>query len=389
MKHLRYLSLLLAVVLGLNFTATAQDSRNRVASTIIADGLAQLPAQNLDVLEQVMSEIAGTGAEGTSMLVQYLNESDEGQGAAFEYAIDGLTNYVSAAGRENLRDGVREGLKKGIATAKSNARKAFFVQQLGKIASEAEVPLFEGLLTDSYLKEYALAALTPFGKGKPAAAAATVAKNSAQIAAFREKVAKASAKKQSSLLLRALKNPDRAIRTTALSLADELELKGFDAQVIKAYPKLTTDARADVLRWLGNNRNQSQADVVVGAVSSPDAQLSGAAIEAAGKIGGTQALTALLAALDGPRAADASAALTAFNGDVKHISCAMSQPRGIAAKGCSGQSPARDARWRTPHSRSLSAPDTADWQGWRPLCRCQEPRTNRHRGQLCRPASAL
>lgn len=331
MKHLRYISLLLAVVLGLNFTATAQDSRNRIASTIIADGLAQLPAQNLDVLEQVMSEIAGTGAEGTSMLVQYLNDSEEGQGAAFEYAIDGLTSYVSAAGRENLRDGVREGLKKGIATAKSNARKAFFVQQLGKIASEAEVPLFEGLLIDSYLKEYALAALTPFGKGKPAAASITVAKNSAQIAAFREKVAKASAKKQPSLLLSALKNPDRAIRTTALSLADELELTGFDAQVIKTYPKLTTDAQADVLRWLGNNRNQSQVDVVVDAVSSPDAQLSGAAIEAAGKIGGTQALTALVAALDGPRAADASAALIAFNGDVKQGVLAALQQRGAQA----------------------------------------------------------
>jgi hypothetical protein len=317
MKHLRYISLLLALVLGLNFTATAQDSRNRVASTIIADGLAQLPAQNLDVLEQVMSEMAATGVEGTSMLVQYLNDSEEGQGAAFEYAIDGLTSYVSAAGRENLRSGVREGLKQGIATAKTNARKAFYVQQLGKIASEADIPLFENLLTDSYLKEFALAALTPFGKGKPAAASATVAENSAQIAAFREKVTNAAAKKQPSLLLKALKSPDRTIRTNALSLADELGLTGFDTQVVKLYPKLTADAQADVLRWLGNNHNEFQSDIVVAAISSPDAQLSGAAVEAAGKIGGAQALTALVAALDGPRATEAKAALSAFNGDIK------------------------------------------------------------------------
>ena len=71
MKHLRYISLLLALVLGLNFTATAQDSRNRVASTIIADGLAQLPAQNLDVLEQVMSERdinSNTGRDRSTIL---------------------------------------------------------------------------------------------------------------------------------------------------------------------------------------------------------------------------------------------------------------------------------------------------------------------------------
>ena len=108
-----------------------QDSRGRVASTIVADGLAQLPAQNLDVLEQVMSEIAGTGIEGIGMLVQYLNESEEGKGAAFEYAIDGLTSYVSVAGRDKQRANIREGLKQGIMTAKNNARKAFFVQQLG------------------------------------------------------------------------------------------------------------------------------------------------------------------------------------------------------------------------------------------------------------------
>ena len=62
MKHLKYLFLLFSFLLS--FSATAQDSRGRVASTIIADGLAQLPAQNLETLDQVMSEVAGTGAEG-------------------------------------------------------------------------------------------------------------------------------------------------------------------------------------------------------------------------------------------------------------------------------------------------------------------------------------
>ncbi|MBO4611720.1 MAG: DUF1080 domain-containing protein [Bacteroidaceae bacterium] len=319
MKNLRYIIILLALSLGLNFTVSAQDSRGRVASTIVADGLAQLPAQNLDALEQVMGEIAGTGVEGINMLVQYLNDTEEGKGATFEYAIDGLTSYVSAKGRENLRANIREGLKKGVATAKTNARKAFYVQQLAKIASEADVPFFEGLLTDNYLKEYALAALTPFGKGKPEVNVEVLDNKSGDIAALHMKVSSLAPSKQAALLLKSLKNPDRNIRTNALSLADELKLEGFDTKVIKTYPKLKTDAQADVLRWLGNNHNNSTAgtQLVVAAISNTDDQLSTAAIEAAGRIGGTESLNALVASLDGKHSNAAKGALQSFNGNIK------------------------------------------------------------------------
>ena len=87
--------------------AFAQDSRNRVASTIIADGLAQLPAQNLETLEQVMSEIAGTGAEGVQSLaamledvfgapvpVERLNPEDVvGEDSFAEDGFDGISDF--------------------------------------------------------------------------------------------------------------------------------------------------------------------------------------------------------------------------------------------------------------------------------------------------------
>lgn len=322
MKRILLLFLISSFSHFLVSSVQAQDSRNRVASTIVADGLAQLPAQNLDVLNQVMSEIAGTGAEGINMLVQYLNDSEEGKGAAFEYAIDGLTSYLNAKGREGLRAPIREGLKKGVATAKTNARKAFYVQQLAKIATEADVPFFESLATDSYLKEYALAALSPFGKGKPAGAMQLVDKKSDEIATFCSKVTSAKASKQAGLLLKSLKNPNRNIRTNALALADELKLPAFDTQVIKVFPKLKNDAKEDVIRWLGNNHNTSPAaiDLVVNEISPltlNPSPLAVSAIEAAGRIGGEKALDALIGALDGQHATAALTALTAFNGDVK------------------------------------------------------------------------
>lgn len=307
------LLLTLAIICALSFNVTAQDSRNRVASTIIADGLAQLPTQNLDALEQVMGEIAGTGTEGVTMLVQYLNESEEGKGAAFEYAIDGLTSYVSAESRKALRGPIIEGLKNAITTARSDVRKAFYVQQLAKIASEAEVPFFEELLTDSYLKEYALAALPPFGKGKQTASTEVIAKNSSEIARFREKVESAPAENRQVFLLKALKNSSRNIRTNALEMMPSVE------SVCKAYPKLKSEAQTDVIRWLGNIHatTPEALDIVVGAIPSADSIMATAAIEAAGRMGGERALTALISALDGPQTTAATVALTAFNGDIK------------------------------------------------------------------------
>ena len=293
MKHLRYFSLLLALVFGLNMTATAQDSRNRVASTIIADGLAQLPAQNLQVLEQVMSEIAGTGAEGVESLAAMLGPSDQGKNAPFQYAIDGLTSYVSRQGREAQADAVRKGLEAAIAKCTDEGNKTFLIDQLAKLNPGKQVVA------------HAVENL------------AEVAPASRAIAEFRDKVAATPAQKQAALLLKALKDQNRQIRTTALAMATELSIEGFDAQVARLYPKLKSDAQTDVLRWLGNNHNRSQQAIVIGALAAPDAQQAAAAIEAAGKIGGTDALAALLQALKGNQAAAAKAALTTFNGDIK------------------------------------------------------------------------
>jgi len=325
---------LLAVVLGMNFTATAQDSRGRVTSTIIADGLAQLPAQNLDVLEQVMSEIAGTGAEGVQQLAAMLGPSAEGKNAPFQYAIDGLTSYVTQKGREAACAEVKKGLEAAIAKCTDEGNKVFLQDQLNK------------LTPGSVEVKHAVEDLS------------TVAPASRAVAEFRDKVAATPAKKQTALLLKTLNGDNRQLRNTALELGTTLsagsstgtasslgsslatipsaggslgtapssgavaggssasKTPSFPALVCKAYPKLKPDAQADVLRWLGNRHDTDHVGTVLKAINSTDSQLATAAIEAAGKIGGTEALTALIAALDGSNSTAARAALTTFNGSI-------------------------------------------------------------------------
>ena len=79
-------------------------------------------------------------------------------------------------------------------------------------------------------------------------------------------------------------------------------------------PSLSDAAKTDVVSWLGARHAASQADAVIAAISSPDEELALAAIRAAGKIGGQEALNTLVAQLAGAHAKEAAAALAAFNG---------------------------------------------------------------------------
>ena len=269
--------------------AFAQDSRNRVASTIIADGLAQLPAQNLETLEQVMSEIAGTGAEGVQSLAAMLGPSDQGKNATFQYAIDGLTSYVTQKGREAQRAAVKKGLEAALARCTDEGNKVFLQDQLNK------------LTPGSVEVKHAVEDLS------------TIAPNSRAIAEFRDKVAAMPAKKVTPFLLKTLKKSDnRQLRNTALELGGD----ALAPLAVKAFPKLKTDAQTDVVRWLGNRHDTENVEAVFRALGSSDNQLAEAAIEAAGKIGGVNALSSLIVALNGDHAAAASAALSTFNGNV-------------------------------------------------------------------------
>ena len=269
--------------------AFAQDSRNRVASTIIADGLAQLPAQNLETLEQVMSEIAGTGAEGVQSLAAMLGPSDQGKNATFQYAIDGLTSYVTQKGREAQRAAVKKGLEAALAQCTDEGNKVFLQDQLNK------------LTPGSVEVKHAVEDLS------------TIAPNSRAIAEFRDKVSSLPAKKVAPFLLKTLKKSgDRQLRNTALELGG----RALAPLAVKAFPKLKTDAQTDVVRWLGNRHDTENVEAVFRALGSSDNQLVNAAIEAAGKIGGINALSSLITALNGDHAAAASAALSTFNGNV-------------------------------------------------------------------------
>ena len=110
-----FITILLAALMP--FAAGAQDARQRTAETIVADALAQLPAQTPKAFDSLMQELAATGADGIRMMAAMLVPAAEGKNAPVEYAINGVVSYVTAAGREELAREIRAGLTDAVAAS--------------------------------------------------------------------------------------------------------------------------------------------------------------------------------------------------------------------------------------------------------------------------------
>ena len=410
-----FITILLAALMP--FAAGAQDARQRTAETIVADALAQLPAQTPKAFDSLMQELAATGADGIRMMAAMLVPAAEGKNAPVEYAINGVVSYVTAAGREELAREIRAGLTDAVAASTDKPNQAFLFSQLQLCATAAEAPVFVKYAADEYLADYAVRGLisTPGTDGEilalidaspapdallayaaaekrlaaaepallkwaadpkagtptkeavynalakcgtaasiaPLAAAAkadgyaftktdatgayvallarlAAAGNSKAVAAAKALrktgmpqnvraaglgiVLGTDAKKQTPELLAALKDADREYRCAALDFAGDFADDALYAAVVKKMPSLSDAAKTDVVSWLGARHAASQANAVIAAISSADEELALAAIRAAGKIGGQEALNALVAQLGGAHAKEASAALAAFNG---------------------------------------------------------------------------
>ena len=104
-----------------------RDARQRTLSTIIADALAQLPAQTPVQYNEMMEELAATGSVGIREMAGMLVPAAEGSNAPVEYALSGVVHYVTEQGREEARNAVRQGLAQSIAACTDNPNRAFLL----------------------------------------------------------------------------------------------------------------------------------------------------------------------------------------------------------------------------------------------------------------------
>lgn len=149
----------MAALLPAGAAAQQLDARQRTMETIVSDGLAQLPAPDGTVFNQVMGELAATGSKGVEMIAAMLVPADKGKNATFEYALNGIAAYVTDPAHEALRPEVRKGLLTALDRCTDNANRAFLFSQLQFCSTAADAEAFVRYLDDSYLSDYALRAL--------------------------------------------------------------------------------------------------------------------------------------------------------------------------------------------------------------------------------------
>ena len=172
MKTIRQTLILLtfALFFAANVTAAPLDERQRTVETVVADALAQLPAATAGDYDKIMGELAATGAEGVGILADMLVPASQGENAAVEYALNGVASFVTAAGREQLRPAVCEGLLAALARCKDDANRAFLVSQLQLCATADNAAALAAYIDDPYLGRPARADLHSRQRSDPVVA---------------------------------------------------------------------------------------------------------------------------------------------------------------------------------------------------------------------------
>ncbi len=196
-------------------SVNAQSPSGRTATTIVADVLAQMPAGNSENFNTQMKDLASTGEAGVLQLVGMMNPPGKGSNARVEYALSGLSHWVSARGNEAQRLVTSNAYIKALGQASERETKAFIIRELQLIGGEEAIASLTPLLSYVSLKEPARAAIASItGRAAPRVAPA-LAPNAFRTAALSDKMAAAPAK-ATKLLQKALKD-DVAI-ITMLSL---------------------------------------------------------------------------------------------------------------------------------------------------------------------------
>jgi len=144
----------------------AQMPANRTPQTIIADALAQLPAQNKDTYEAFIKDLCSTGEEGVLTLVKMMNPPGKGSNAKVDYALSGMSNYATGEGQSALRKTMESAYLKALDQTDNRETKAFIIRQLRIVGQDASVDALARYLNQEDLCSPAATALATIGTAK-------------------------------------------------------------------------------------------------------------------------------------------------------------------------------------------------------------------------------
>lgn len=325
MKRIAYI-LLCALLLG-TAAVSAQGPAGKTAATVVADVLTRMPAQDVESFNAQMKELASTGEAGVLQLAGMMNPPGKGSNARVEYALSGLSHWVSTRGNEAGRLVVSNAYIKALAAATDREVKAFIIRELQLIGGNEAVDPLTALLADDSLKEPARAALASITGNAVPRVAPALAPAAFRTNALAGKMAVKPAK-ATSLLTKALNDGDRRYRFAALEMASPYADAAMYAAVVRSLAKAQPGVTTDVLNWLSEESDLPgrgeviapiAVDAAIGALATGDIDQTQAAAGLLTRIGGGKAigaLASLLGSADPDIVGVAVGALASTGGDI-------------------------------------------------------------------------
>ena len=159
---------ILTLALMLPLASLAQSPEGRLPKTVVADVLAQMPAQNAETYQQMMKDLIDSGADGLSILMDEMKPQAENNNTAAGFAIGGLSYYVTAVGREVERAAVQRALITAVEKTSDNDLKAFFIRQLQIVGNDSALPVLAKYAITASLCEEAVLAIVYIGSPEAA-----------------------------------------------------------------------------------------------------------------------------------------------------------------------------------------------------------------------------
>lgn len=159
MNKIKYILLCLCLIFAVN--TEAQLAKGRTKSTIIADALAQLPAETPQQYNIVIADLVTTGEEGILDLIGRMNPPGIESNELYEFALNGWSHYVS---RDNVKRKIAaNSYEKALGKSIDKEIKAFVIRQLRTVGSDDNIYTLSSFLEDDYLSGAAAAALVSIG----------------------------------------------------------------------------------------------------------------------------------------------------------------------------------------------------------------------------------
>ena len=149
-------------------TSFAQD--RRTLDTKIADALAQMPTNDLEHRNRVLTELIDLGPQGFEKLSQLLTPAGEGDDTAVRFAINSLARYTSNFGKKDARQLVENGLLAALEKHTDTEVKTFLLNQLNLAGSDKSVNAIKKYLENEELTEPVAQTLVAIGSENAAVA---------------------------------------------------------------------------------------------------------------------------------------------------------------------------------------------------------------------------